>query len=527
MGRASLDWIRYASHIKWGKVAQLKDADKVWMFDTIANRGYANPLYNQEAMTALLGNAGKSQEALFNFALAAFSTTELYNRSVTIAAAYQGLREQHKAANGKNHAALWKEGGHREVALLKARDISDAGHGVYGKPNLPAWARGSGVVAQGFRNFFMFKTFTVNYLNFIGETWVSPAEVAEGPQVIDLTADEVEPTHFSTKKPPTLSRRTLRRLRVLFPKDISNFAYLVISPGVIAGTSAIVGSKALFALAGAAWGVITGDEPPDDPEEALMGWLGDTAGARAETFGRFGLAGQLGISLKGSLRTDLGEFIPTTMDDLLGAPSSLVLGDFPSGFEQLERGSKVKAAEDFTPRFISSKIKAIREMSEGPTDRLNRPLFFGEERVRASLLSTLYRAGGLNPVPIAEIREIQWSETKLRSRYGTLKTRVGARYRRWVLEGENPAAAPGVFDAIDQFNARWARKKPKNVTPITLRDLNTWRKSVFTPSKRERERETEQAFEPVPILRPGQAQIPETRGRGRSRGRSRSRSVAR
>lgn len=261
--------------------------------------------------------------------------------------AYFGLR----AKQGKDFD--------HDAALKLAKEISDKAHGVYGKQNLPHFARGPTFTAQVARSFYVFKTFSHNYLL----------------TMYDLGFRQ---------------------------KEAKAFAFMAIAPGVLAGAGAFVGAPVLKIIASALG--IGGD----DPEEWVYDQLDKHLGEHAETFGRYGLFGLAGVSLKGSLEIGITD-IPTSVKDILGAPGSMVT-DIAYGLGDFYKGDVWKGTERMLPHFAGAAMKSIREGTEGLTTRSGAPVFYGREPLVADTVDSVYRFMSFNPARIARVREKQWHE---------------------------------------------------------------------------------------------------------------------
>ncbi|MBW2094198.1 MAG: hypothetical protein JRI80_04850 [Deltaproteobacteria bacterium] len=88
-----------------------------------------------------------------------FGVTEQLNRVATILGAYMGM---------KNH----KPAGYDDMLSL-AKRISDQAHATYGKANYPALARGQHLTAHAMKSFYVFRTFSHNYLLTMKDLWGS------------------------------------------------------------------------------------------------------------------------------------------------------------------------------------------------------------------------------------------------------------------------------------------------------------------------------------------------------------------
>jgi hypothetical protein len=438
IARAGSDYIAYFAHEKFAKGTGLSGDDKA-LFDEISRRGWDEAPFNYEAMAALQTDAGRNMQKFVDTALIVFSTTERFNRVSTIVAAYRGIRA--------NNPAI----GHEE-ALTQAKRVSDRGHGVYGKRNLPSWARGPSAGAQLFRSALMFKTFTHNWLQMAGDIGL---------------------------------------------KDKKALFWHLVSPAILAGVPSTVLTQ--FARA-VAW-ALTGGVPPDDLEEGMYQWLGDTLGAPAERFARSGLFGLVGINLKGSLAIGIFD-LPTKLiandwkiglDELIGAPASMATDLWDGAYALVAKGDVLGAAEKFSPRFAAGGIRAVREKLRGVHRRNYTPVFTDEgERLEPSWYATMLRAINLNPTQVSEVTESQWAASKVARAYSNRRTAIYDRVRRVALGAERGRIDRDewldVSAAINDYNADV--QKRKHVVKIPLITSQTIKATLTRAGKSNLKKDT-------------------------------------
>ena len=408
--KAAKDYTKYMMYHKFGKGEDLKGEDK-FIYDEIVKRGWDADLMNQEAMGVTRTWGGKITNTIMETGMFVFGVTEKVNRASMIAASYKGMVENH---TGELTDA------DREKYLDTAKRVSDKANGVYGKANLPSVARGSSIGGQTLRSAYMFRTYLHNYLQLLHQVGFKE-------------------------------------------KDLKSFAWILLSPAIIGGTAATVPHAIVTALAG-----MTGVAEPEEIEEEFYKYIREYAGENAEDLARFGLAGQAGISLKGSLA--IGTELPTKITDLFGASYSAV-NDFATGVGQIASGETQKGFESALPRILSNVLKSQREYSEGVTNSRNQPIYFGNERVKASGFEFLARFFGFNPVRIAEIREKQWKDSKIERKYSEEKSEIYKDIRRFLLDGGSKADWIEHLKIIDDYNARVNRSGNTNISQITQRSI--------------------------------------------------------
>ena len=436
LGRASAEYAQYRAFRDFGK-GKRPSTETLWLFNEISRRGWETSLVNQEATGVLRTWFGNGWKWVAEKMMLGMELTERFNRAVTIAAAYRQLTAQHKGGE--------LSGAEKESYLKQAKEMSDKAHGIYGKTNLPSWARGTSIGAQALRAFYVFKPYGHNYMQ------------------------ELYNIGFNQR-------------------DMKGFAWMLLSPMILAGPTATVAWNLMPAAVRAVCAVF-GIEPPDDPEEALYRWVEDEFGGYAGRVSRYGALGLAGINIAPSMSMMFTrDSVPRTIWDLFGAPGSAVK-DVAEGTASLARGDVLKGAEALSPALLSAPIRAYREYKEGVTTRDNQPVFYGNEPLKSTAGQSLIRMFGFNPAGIAEKRDRQWSERMTAREYSEARTEIYARLRRYYL---NPKRTQADFaelaDMIRAYNARVRRSRPHGVTLITSRQLRSLRKKMVVAPKRERER---------------------------------------
>ncbi len=436
LGRASAEYAQYRAFRDFGK-GKRPSTETLWLFNEISRRGWETSLVNQEATGVLRTWFGNGWKWVAEKMMLGMELTERFNRAVTIAAAYRQLTAQHKGGE--------LSGAEKESYLKQAKEMSDKAHGIYGKTNLPSWARGTSVGAQALRAFYVFKPYGHNYMQ------------------------ELYNIGFNQR-------------------DMKGFAWMLLSPMILAGPTATVAWNLMPAAVRAVCAVF-GIEPPDDPEEALYRWVEDEFGGYAGRVSRYGALGLAGINIAPSMSMMFTrDSVPRTIWDLFGAPGSAVK-DVAEGTASLARGDVLKGAEALSPALLSAPIRAYREYKEGVTTRDNQPVFYGNEPLKSTAGQSLIRMFGFNPAGIAEKRDRQWSERMTAREYSEARTEIYARLRRYYL---NPKRTQADFaelaDMIRAYNARVRRSRPHGVTLITSRQLRSLRKKMVVAPKMERGR---------------------------------------
>lgn len=396
------------------------------MFEEMERKGWDKPQLNQEGLAVLEGKLGRGWNKLIETSMWMFGITEQLNRVSTIAASYLGVQQ------------VKPELSHEEAMEL-AKKISDRAHGVYRKGNLPHYARGGHIGAQLIRMFYVFRTFSHNYL---------------------LTMKELG----------------------IDQKNAKALSYMLVSPALLAGAGATVAAPILQALAKALG--IGGD----DPEEEFYSWLDENLGEYFERFGRSGLFGLAGVSLKGSLQIGITD-LPTSITDILGAPGSVV-SDIYQGGQNLTRGDVLKGVEKILPNFAASVSRAFREGTEGVTTKNNGPVFWGREPLVADIVESIRRSLSFNPSRIAGIRERQYREHRAEAYYTERRTEIYSRFKKFYLLPESERTDEEyvkLMAIVQDYNQELEEKGLMGKIPlITSKSIRANIIRSLRPNKRER-----------------------------------------
>ena len=424
-------WIELGKGItqygKWRWNPESLKANERWIFDHIQKKGWDNPQYTSESLAELKGALGRGYDKIIDLAMLTFSESEKLNRAATISGAFNGLKvlPQNKGLSNEKIAEL-------------AQQVSDDAHAVYTKGNRPYIAMGQNPAAHVANMFYVFQRFSHTYL--------------------------------------------LNMKKLGFEKkDFGALAHMVIAPAVIAGAGASIVVPIIDALL-RGFGV-------DEPEEKLYRTIGEYFTPETETLVRFGLAGALGLSLKGSLAIGAGA-IPTNMKELLGAPGSVGGDIFIDGIPMLAKGDVSKGVEKILPTGIGNIFKAYREHTEGMTTKANRPLFYGTEPVKLNTTEWLLKTLSFYPVRVAQIREEQWKGIRLEGKYREKRADIYAQIRKFYLtpvEERVPKDWADIMAQIHVYNEK-ATGAMVYVSPITEQSIRTNLSRSFKPEKRERKR---------------------------------------
>lgn len=387
------------------------------IFEYISAMGWDEAQFNHDAASMLRSKVGDGWNKFMTLSMGLFGAAEKVNRATTIYAAFQAVRESNPTAQD---AVVWE----------KAKEISDRAHGIYGKETLPAWARGK---FNPLKLTYTFQKFSHNYMM---NMW-------------DLGFTK---------------------------KEYSAAAWMLLSPAILAGSSASLAGKVLFAAAGVLG--LGGD----DPEEEFYKWAENTFSGG--TYARHGVVGGLaGINIKGSLQ--ITNPMPTNLPEVFG-PVGGIYTDIVRGTGHAKRGEGLKAIEALLPTAFGSMSKSWREGHEGVTTGNYGSVFYGNEPLTASDYDAFLRFFSFNPSRLSGIREMQWHEKQVKAKYQEDKTAIYAEIKRLRLKGEG--ISPEVLKAIYRYNERVALAGRPDIKPITMKGIKSMLKRNQKASKLERNR---------------------------------------
>jgi hypothetical protein len=398
----------------------------------ITNRGLDDAQYNAEAARELRTEFGDKWNTFTTWGMALFGITEKANRAMTIFAAYKAAQEKHPELSEPD---LWE----------KAEEISSDAHGRYDKGDRPAFTRG-GDLGRILGLNYVFAKFGHNYLLNARKQFF-----ANAPEEMGLD-------------------------RYLYwDRQRTAAAYLMLSPAILAGAGASLPVSALMALA-QAMGI-----GGDDPEEEYYKWAEDTFGSDA--FARQGLAGMIGINLKGSLQAN--NPIPTKLSELGGAPGA-VATDTWKGVKHLAKGEVWKGVEALVPTGFGSAFKAAREATEGITTSNYGQVFYGDEPLKADSLDAALRFFSFNPARLSGIREKQWNEKQVAAKYQERRSEINNQIKREFLQGKG--ITPEALKEIARYNELALGAGRPDIRPITMNSIRNMLRQNAKPSKFERTR---------------------------------------
>lgn len=410
LGKAMTSYSTY----RWGNRDSL-DKDTIALFDHIGQKGWDNAQFNMEALNVLKSKFGSGYDRLIQLAMIMFGVTEKINRIGTIAGTYMAMKDM--------------KVGNRETRLETAKKVSDRAHATYGKATRPFVAQGSNPFAQFGKMFYLFSKFSHNYLQTMYELGFQK-------------------------------------------KDWAGFTYMALSPAILGGAATVPLIGPILLLAASALLRGLGDDRPEEGEERVYAWLEENIGPMTSDSFRYGLVGVggYGVNIRNSLAIQVGENLPKSLPDLLGAPGN-VLTDLYEGGEYLMKGDYSRSLEKITPRVIGLPVQAIREYSTGITTGKNVPKFLKKERMQPTMWDTILRAVNFNPVHISKMKEQKYAEKQLIQDYQNQRSNIYTAIRAYYQqrpEDRRPEQYAEIMEDIREYNETVKRNKLVTVKGINF-----------------------------------------------------------
>ena len=343
------------------------------VFEYIEKKGWDVPQFNTEALESIRSASSNAMDWTINKSMYLFGVTEKINRATTISSAYYSICNKNKVPEVDANNNVNTE--YMEQAL----NVSNHAHGDYTKANRPDILRGNNIGARALQVGYVFHTFSHNYLQ-------------------------------------EIARLGLKK------KEYGAALYMAMSGGIVGGLGAAIPISLMK--------TISSLFDYDDPEEWILNNISKNDGVQDVL--KYGLAGLVGLNLKGSLQVDFN--VDDNLVDLLGAPASMIQ-DIYHGTTNLTKGYWREGLEKIAPSSIGNISKAFREHKEGVTTRSGSPVFFGNKQIKGDEVDTLIRLLSFSPVKIAKKKDKLFSEYKIKSKFGKHKKEI---YKRLKLYYNTP-----------------------------------------------------------------------------------------
>lgn len=406
----------------------IDDADAQAFLEEAKKAGDTDPQLVRDATGQLHGVMHKGARKAMDVAMIGFQKTEELNRGATMLAAYSLAK---------------KHGFSEEEAREMAKDASDKAHGVYGKGTLPLWAIGSNPAAKIGQMLYVYGKFGHNYVQMLYD--------------------------LGFKK-----------------RNIKAAVWAFAAPMVLAGATAMPFREELFAILQAMLKALgyTGNVERDT-WAAVRKHLGSTT----EKAVRYGITGQLGVDITGSLSVGVG--IPRGLWDLTGAPGA-VWDDLATAYHMASRGKPIRAAEKVLPSGLANIPKAFREKTEGITTEQGRRVWTEEGRAYIpSATETWLRLAGFGSSDEGVVKSRSYEAKKAEMAFKDRKDAIYEELRAYYV---NPRRTPSDYQDIVKkivaYNkaARDSGLGKHEVAMITPDSIRRQRLNVTRPQKKEVER---------------------------------------
>jgi hypothetical protein len=194
-----------------------------------------------------------------------------------------------------------------------------------------------------------------------------------------------------------------------------------------------------------------------------------------------------GVNIKGSLSIG-SRGLPDKLVDLLG-PSAAMVQDMWGAGEALVHGDYERAAETAAPRILKGPLRAFREAHDGVTSgRTGKPIWYGDEQIKADEWATALRSIGANPASVSEKREKQWNESEVSAKYKKMRSDIYDDLDQHALHGGTQKEYDAIVKRVDEFNEGVVRKRPLDVSQISDESMRATIRGATTAPKKERER---------------------------------------
>ena len=428
-------------------------ADDRAIFNEIERRGWDEENFSNESQRVLQNKTGKAFQKTAEVMMYMFGATERANRATTIFAAYKAHDEVRKMKHEKKQEELRKEAKKKGLPFKKedykpdieynfgsAHFTSNRAHGQYGEAAKPWLVQKHDVAALP----YTFKKFQHNF-------------------VLNMT--EMGMKGFKEGN---------------YSGAAKNVSYMLLAPAIVAGAGASAAVKVAFAILGKL-------TDSDDPEEDFYKWFEDTFGesSAAARGSRYGLAGLVGVNLKGSIALD--NPIPTNLEELGGAGVG-VFKDFYDSAVHFSHKEWLKGAEKLSPNALGSVLRATREATEGLTTEGYAPKYSDGKAIKANFADTVTRSLSFNPTRLATITDKIWAKKQVKAEYTTQRVNIKRRINRYLLGGsKNREEWSAILGDIRQYNDRASATYDKYQNPIITDEwLETAIRGFYTPSASER-----------------------------------------
>jgi hypothetical protein len=327
-------------------------------------KGIDTAQYLREIRGRMKSQVGGTLDQISQVLSVPFSGMEVFNRESASLAMFRVMR------NEKN--ASYQE------AFDAARDYVYNTHYLYGKSNLPAWARGGTPGSRLVRTAYTFRSFNHNFLLSLMQSLKGP----DGKIKIDVMG------------------RTLAWLTIL-----GGATSIPFMDDLLDGMEKM-----------------TGTPYKSDMRKALAGVGGEVL----SRFGMEGLPALLGTTLTGSLKLGLPTISSSDFSGVYGG----MIDKGKKAIQAFQKQDIYRGIENLMPTFIESPMKAYRMATEGATTAQGKIMF--DEKGQPIKLTTgeaIGQAAGFRPERTAILSEEKRSFQNLTQHYSGQRDDLYARIR--------------------------------------------------------------------------------------------------
>ena len=377
---------KYIQAMKDVAVDHLTEEEQKALHEAI-NKGITTNQYVKEITNRVKGGFRGEVGKLVDLLATPFSGMEIFNRKSAFLTMFRVARNEQKLSY--------------DEALEKARDYVYDTHYLFGKANLPSWARSGTTGGAIARTSYTFRSFTHNYLISMVRSLKGP----DGKIALDVVA--------------------------------RSLAYLV--------------------LFGGAAGLPFLDDLLDELEKILgipfrtnmRKALKGLGGEMLEKFGMEGLPALLGVDLSGSLKIGLPKAsLKGTEETVYGVYGGL----FDKGQKVLDAFSRddiLRAIESGSPAFIENLFKAYRMYEQGATTPTGKIIYDEEGKpIQLTAGEALGQAAGFRPERLAEAGMEKRVLTNIEGHYKDIRDDLYAKYRLALTEEERQK----VLRDVERYN---------------------------------------------------------------------------
>lgn len=335
------------------------------------DRGETTAQYIEDVMDK--ANAGGKDAIMKRVGVALslpFRKAEIFNRKSAFLFAFRVYEQQGKP---------------RRESMELARDFVNDTQYMFGKANLPEWARSGSGVGKVLRTSYTFRSYSHNYLNAMA--------------------------HFLSKDPE--SGNDAREFMVL----ARSLAYLALLGGAGAGLPFLDDLlDILERLTGIQW------------RAQARHYLANTFGPVAEKFWMAGLPGMFGSDISGSLKIGLPG-ISSPEETLYGVYGGMI----NKGSQAIQMATSqqyLRAGETLLPSFASNPLRAAREATQGArTTRGSVKFDEAGKPLKLTRLEAAGRAVGFRPVRDTLSTQERREFDNLQTYYSTQREKIRGAYR--------------------------------------------------------------------------------------------------